>query len=550
MSTLGSDSIATDPGATDLGHQRLLQANWGALRYFNLYRLVISGLFAVLSTTGKMPPNLSALDVRLLSITSLVYLAIAAFAQWTIEERRFPYRIQVYSLSLLDIVAITLLMHAAGGVTSGLGMLLVVGVAGTCLLASGRAGVFFAALATFAFLGETIFGFLYLGYGSANYTQAGLLGAACFGTAILATTLAERARQGEALAAQRAVDIQNLSLLNEHIVKRMRAGVLVLDSSGRLVLQNDAATEILGVDGEQPKEKLDQISESLAHLHRHWLETGENPESTITGRGRINALISFTELATTDEAQRGTLVFLEDAAETRQRAQQLKLASLGRLTASIAHEIRNPLGAISHAGQLLSESPDLHEQDRRLIDIVLQHSGRVNSIIENILMLGRRKDTISESFELKPWFDEFLNELRDRYSLGDSALECYWDDENIVVRIDKTQLHQVLWNLCENAMRYARSEPFITFTLGVDRSNGRPFIEVADSGEGLSPEIADRLFEPFATTESAGTGLGLYIAREMCESNQASLQLTSYQDGCRFQVTFAHPDRQQRIGEL
>ena len=108
----------------------------------------------------------------------------------------------------------------------------------------------------------------------------------------------------------------------------------------------------------------------------------------------------------------------------------------------------------------------------------------------------------------------------------------------------------MLWNLCENAMRYARSEPFITFTLGVDRSNGRPFIEVADSGEGLSPEIADRLFEPFATSESAGTGLGLYIAREMCDSNQASLQLTSYQDGCRFQVTFAHPDRQQRIGEL
>ena len=208
---------------------RIELTNWNALRYFNLYRLVIAGVVTVLSTTGKMPPNLSTLDVRLLSTTALIYLGSAAFAQWSIEEKTFPYRLQVYGLSLLDIIAITVMMHAAGGVTSGFGVLLVVAVAGTCLLASGRAGVFFAALATLAFLGETVFGSLYLAYPSANYTQAGLLGAACFGTAILATMLAERARRSEALAAQRAVDIENLSLLNEHIVRRMRAGVMALN---------------------------------------------------------------------------------------------------------------------------------------------------------------------------------------------------------------------------------------------------------------------------------------------------------------------------------
>lgn len=542
-------AVAADTRPPEV-RQRIVLANWGALRYLNLYRLIIAGLFAVLSTTGKMPPNLSALDIRLLSVTSLVYVAVAGFAQWSIEEQKFPYRAQVYGLTLLDIVAITLLMHAAGGVTSGLGMLLVVAVAGTCLLASGRSGVFFAALATFAFLGETIFGFLYLGYGSANYTQAGLLGAACFGTAILATTLAERARRGEALAAQRALDIENLSLLNEHIVRRMRAGVMVLDPGGRVVLSNDAAAEILGQKPEQGQLTLADVSEPLAALHREWLRTGENPESTITGRSSINALISFTELGTTDTQQSGTLVFLEDAAQTRQRAQQLKLASLGRLTASIAHEIRNPLGAISHAGQLLSESPDLQDQDRRLIDIVLQHSGRVNSIIENILMLGRRRDTIPESFELKPWFDDFYVELLQRFSKRDDAFSVTWEADNIVVRMDKVQLHQVLWNLCENALRYAETEPLIAFTFGVSSVNGRPFIEIQDSGAGLSEEIADRLFEPFATTEAEGTGLGLYIAREMCESNQAALQLLSFSGGCCFRVTFAHPERQQRIGEL
>ena len=531
-------------------HQRVAVTNWNALRYFNFYRIVISGLFAVLSTTGKMPPNLSDLDARLLSGTALIYIVVAVLAQVLIEQKKFNYRVLVYGLSLIDILAIILLMHAAGGVTSGVGMLLVVAVAGTCLLASGRAGIFFAALASIAFLGETVFGTLYLGYSSANYTQAGLLGAACFGTAILASMLAERARLGEAMAAKRAIDIQNLSRLNEHIVRRMRAGIMVLDRSANVVLMNDAAAEILERDANETAVELQALSESLCRLYETWLATGENPESTITGRGNINALVSFTELSRNGEDQSGTLVFLEDAAETRQRAQQLKLASLGRLTASIAHEIRNPLGAISHAGQLLSESPDVTVEDRRLIDIVLQHSGRVNTIIENILMLGRRKDAVAESFEIRPWFEDFRDELQQRHALADNDLEVNWLQEPIVVRMDKSQLHQVLWNLCENGLRYAQSSPKLSFEAGVNASNDRPFLDLVDSGAGLDAGIADRLFEPFATTENEGTGLGLYIAREMCESNQASLQLVTHDTGCRFRITFAHPNRQQRAGEL
>ncbi len=531
--------------------QRVAATNWNALRYFNFYRIVISGLFAVLNTTGKMPPNLSDLDQRLFSVTAITYALAAVLAQFMIEQRTFPYRLQVYGLSLLDMVCIILLMHAAGGVTSGLGMLLVVAVAGTCLLASGRAGVAFAALASIAFLAETVFGTIYLGYTTgANYTQAGLLGAACFGTAILASVLAERARLGEALAAKRAIDIHNLSQLNEAIVRRMRAGVMVLDGDARIVLMNEAAKEILGRDSGADAPALESLSKSLSALYRRWLTTGENPETTITGRHSINALVSFTEFGAIGRGQSGTLVFLEDAAETRQRAQQLKLASLGRLTASIAHEIRNPLGAISHAGQLLSESPELADQDRRLIDIVLQHTRRVNTIIENVMMLGRRKEVVSESFALRPWVEDFVAELQQRHELADNDLDINWLNPQITVRMDKTQLHQVLWNLCENGLRYAAGRPRLRFDIGINDSNGRPFIDVADSGPGLDAAIADRLFEPFATTESEGTGLGLYIARELCESNQASLQLVERDAGCRFRITFAHPDRQQRVGEL
>ena len=531
-------------------YQRAEHTNWGALRYFNFYRIVISGLFAVLSMVGKMPPNLSEPDARVFTVTSLVYVGLAAVAQIAAEQQRITYRFQVYGMVLVDILAITFLMHAAGGVTSGIGMLLVVSVAGACLLASGRASVFFAALASFAFLGETVFGTLYLGYSSANYTQAGLLGAACFGTAILASVLAERARQSEALAAKRAVDIENLSLLNEHIVRRMRAGIMVLDEASNVVLLNDAAAEILGRSAEVPTSDLGDISVLIEQAYRTWLITGENPESTIAGPGNINALVSFTELGAAQRGQLGTLVFLEDAAETRQRAQQLKLASLGRLTAGIAHEIRNPLGAISHAGQLLSESPEISAQDQRLTDIIAEHTQRVNSIIENVLTIGRQRDVVSESFDLRPWLERFDKELRDRFALADKDVEINWLDDPVTVTMDKSQLHQVLWNLCENGLRYSDSAPRLTFEAGLNETNGRPFLDVVDSGPGLDNTIADRLFEPFATGDAQGTGLGLYIARELCESNQASLRLESRDRGCRFRITFAHPEKHQRFGDV
>ncbi|MGE0860624.1 MAG: nitrogen regulation protein NR(II) [Gammaproteobacteria bacterium] len=527
--------------------ERVQLNNWTALRYFNWYRVVIAGLFSTLGLSGKLPPELSDVDARLFVGTSLGLLVFAVGALITAEQRALTYRVQVYAGVLGDVLATTLLMHAAGGVTSGIGMLLVVSVTGACLLASGRAAVFFAALASMAMLGETIYGTLYQDYAHANYTQAGLLGAACFGTAVLASALAERARRGEALAAARAVDIEHLSRLNEHIVRRMRAGIMVLNHDGGVVLANDAAAELLGRPSGSLRGALGSLSAPLEEAHRQWLRTGENPAASIIGHGSINALVSFTELGSPEGEQPGTLVFLEDAAETRQRAQQLKLASLGRLTASIAHEIRNPLGAISHAAQLLSESPDLVAEDRRLTDIVLQQSGRVNAIVENVMTIGRRRDVVSESFALAPWLATFAQELAERFTLDARDLVLEGLDADITVRMDKSQLHQVLWNLAENGLRYAQAQPRLRFSAGVNDANGRPYLEVRDSGPGLDDAIADRLFEPFSTTESSGTGLGLYIARELCESNQAALQLVERRAGCCFRIVFAHPGRQQRV---
>lgn len=534
-----------------------VRAQWRALRFFSLYRIVLSGLLVVLVVARTLPPPLGQFDQQLFGLTALTYLACAVLALVAIERRLGSYRRQVYLHIALDVAAITMLMHASGGVDSGVGILLVIAVAGSSLLSSGRIAVLAAAAATLAILAQALVSYTYAGLMTADFTQAGLLGAVLFATAMVGYALAERLRASEALAARQAIDIASLSQLSERIVQRMRSGVLVLDYDGRIALSNSAARMMLAAGGAIEGRGIESISPDLAAHYRDWLTLSHDPlHATITSNA-IELNVSYTGI-TPRRAEDGSgtaghrgewagaLVYLEDAAETRQRAQQLKLASLGRLTASIAHEIRNPLGAISHAGQLLSESERLSADDLRLTDIIAQHSRRMNAIIENILALGRRETAISESFELAPWLHEFAAEIRERKGLGDGDLVTEIPDQSVRVRFDRNQLLQILWNLVENALRYGRQRPFVTLRCAIVPETGRSYLEVIDTGPGMTEEVAEQVFEPFFTKERGGTGLGLYIARELAEANQATVTLVAHGPaGCRFRVSFAHPDRRQ-----
>lgn len=517
---------------------------WSAMRYFNLYRLIIAGLFAVLSGLGHLPPSVTGFNVSLILWTSVSYLALAVALQALVEQRAGGLVLLRNAQVLLDIVALILLMHASGGVAGGFGILLVIAIAGACLLASRKAAVSYASLSTLAVLGETVYGVLRLDYQSASYTQAGLLGAACFATAILASWLADQARRSEALAAARAQDLRTLAEMNEHIVQRMRSGILVLDDAQRVVLMNEAAARMLDVADPGLRAPLAGVSPALGAAREEWLARSENRKTPLQLDAHGGqAIVSFANLGV--GANGSTLVFLEDAAETQQRAQQIKLASLGRLTASIAHEIRNPLGAVSHAGQLLSESPDLGPEDRRLTQIIGEHCRRMNDIVKNVMMIGRRELAVAESFALGPWLHGFIAELGERHGLAASDTACDCGDPDIIVRMDRSQLHQVLWNLCENALRYSTRAPLLRFVCGRQPGTARPYVDVIDSGPGMPAAIAEQVFEPFFTG-GGGTGLGLYIARELCEANQATLVLAEHgAAGCTFRILFAHPDRQQ-----
>jgi len=227
------------------------------------------------------------------------------------------------------------------------------------------------------------------------------------------------------------------------------------------------------------------------------------------------------------------LVFLEDASLINARVQQSKLASLGRLSASIAHEIRNPVGAMSHAGQLLAESEAMTSDDLRLTEIIRTHADRVSHIIDNVLQLSRRESSRPEELQLKHWLNDFAAEFTRTLELQEGELSVAEAAEGLAVRMDPSHLRQILWNLCDNAVKYASETGGILVELKAGRTlrDDRPYLEVLDQGHGVSPQTVDKIFEPFFTDKSGGTGLGLYISRELCELNRATLVYQSRDGG-------------------
>jgi two-component system sensor histidine kinase PilS (NtrC family) len=519
--------------------------SWAALRYYGLYRLVISGLFIVLILTGNLPPPLAVHDRVWFEVVGVVYFVAAVAVQIVTEQRRAGYRLQIVSQVLIDIIALTLLMYASGGVASGFGTLIIVAIGGGSLLVGRRAAVAFAALASLAVLGEELYWWAWFYFPVTNYTQAGILGAALFVVALFASIMGQRVRETEALASQHAADLADLAALNEHVIQRMQSGILATDGTGRIRMLNHSAAQFLGCEADAVGRPLADASPELHARERAW-RAGERPPARterLSVRGG-DVLASFTELG--PARNQGTLVFLEDAAVTRQRAQQLKLASLGRLTASIAHEIRNPLGAVSHAAQLLSESTQRRSEDQRLTRIIREQSERMNAIIETILALGRRAPTQTEQFALHDWLAGFAGEFCSSHGLASGEVLVDAAPAPVLVRMDPGQLRQVLWNLCSNALRYSRATPVVRLRIGINAATARPCLDVVDTGPGIDPAIREHVFEPFFTTARQGTGLGLYIASELCEANQASLILyETGESGSIFRINFAHPDRKQ-----
>lgn len=543
-----TESVALDPGLSRAETQAAIQTeNWKLLQYFNHYRLIIALSASLIALYGNIHP-FGSVSHDLFQYSAFLYFSVCLIAQYTIHRRNPSFDTQANVLGFLDITIITVLMHASGGVSSGMVLLLLVAVAGISLMLDKRDTIFYAALATIGtllqhswplFTNQTVDAEEL----AQGYPQIGILGLGMFATAFIGYTLATRLRATEALAERRGVDLASLTYINEVVIARMQSGVLVCDTDGGIRLVNQAAQRFLGAKPTSGKRQtLSDISPDLAIQLFQW--TNNNPtqqaRKLLTTRAGYTLMPRFTAIG--EDRQSGALIFLDDMSILKRQTQQLKMEALARLTASIAHEIRNPLGAITNAAQLLGETvKPVNTEEQRLISIIEEQSKRMNIIVQNVTQLSRRDKVNPVKLALETWIGEYIRQHGESTGVPKEAFTCV-GLEGVTICVDADQLYQIVGNLCQNALRASppfSGTPLIKLQANKD-ADGHPALDVIDWGSGVKPEILDHIFDPFFTTTAKGTGLGLYIARELCEGNGGSLNYFPGEGGVgsRFRVTF------------
>ena len=479
-------------------------------------------------------------------VTAAVLLIIARRLRWS------SLRIVALVNASVDAVALGLILYASGGVASGLGILLVLPVLALTVLADRRDALLIAAVAALAVLVQQVFTGFSGTTPTTDYTTAGLLGVFVFVVALATWPVANRLRESEALVRRQEIDLANLAQLSQYIVQHLRESILVIDAQDRIRLINESAAEMLGDQNAYPDALIGEACPRLLFLLESWRQgsgvSGTLPAVDPTFVAADGARVIRAHFAPLGSGNPGPLlIFLEDTSLLGEKVQQSKLAALGRLSASIAHEIRNPVGAMSHAGQLLAESPQLAEEDRRLTQIIRTNAERVSGIIDNVQRLARRERARRERLLLPGWTEEFHAEFCETMQWPRARLTVDGaENSDVEVRVDPDQLRQILWNLCDNALKHAaQDDPGRSVEIRYGRMvpSARPFLEVADRGPGVAPEHVERIFEPFYSG-GRGTGLGLFLARELAQTNGATLLYEPRAGGGSvFRLVFTDPRR-------
>ena len=495
--------------------ERIPETFWTSLRYFNLYRMALATLFLGTTLVYGDALSLGAHNLALFRYLAAGYLFCGVVLHGVLRDLRDKFELQLSLHAGIDIVAITLLMFASGGMKSGLGIMLLVSLTGAAIIAPRRLTFLYAALATIAALLEQSYWVLEHDAPTASFFQPGLFAIGYFATGGVTSWLAARVAANERLARQRGRELATQTRVNQLVIEDMHDGVLVLDRGGRVVQHNPQAQRLLGAAS--------LLGSSIASLVPGF--SGAT-EVEIAGRDiRVRPLES--------RAEEFSVLLVEDTSRAREQAQQLKLAALGRLTANIAHEIRNPLAAISHAAELLHEEKRGEDRER-LTRIIHDNAGRLERLVSDVLQLNRRDRVSAAPLRLQPWLGSFIAEFVANEAVPAERIALETRRESWV-EFDREHLHQVMWNLLRNAVRYARAEPGAV-RIRLDGYADRVELSVLDNGPGVSAAIQGQLFEPFFTTEAKGTGLGLYLARELCAANRATLEYVSDAAGAHFRI--------------
>ena len=510
--------------------------DWSALRLFNQYRLLLLLALAAVYYLSDDQRTLGSRNSDLFEVLHLAYLVTTLGFIYLIRIQTPTVTTQFFIQNYFDILLISGLMYASGGVQSGLGPVLLINLAILSQLASVRHALLFAAISSMIVISEELLARLLVGPEAVNFESTAVLGTLLFATAWIMSVPVRRLMSRQLVKSSRSrvvLDVEHIAHLNEEIIRELDSGVVVIDRNNNVQLINDTARALLSAEFTampvQLKKICPELLTSLQTSERS--PTQETRPFTITTTGQ-SLLPQFIALS-----KGGMLIKVDDHAHIRKQFQQLKMASLGRLSASIAHEIRNPLGAISHAVQLIQESPTLDPKDAELLLIAKRHTQRINRIVEDVLQLSNRQQLNHEIVSVDQLVHDFAARFIEENGLQKDSITVTAVPSQAIV--DPGHLDQVLWNLCTNAHVHNQYDPLTMQILCWQSESGATIVDVIDDGKGISDMDIENLFDPFYSTHHAGTGLGLYIIRELCELNKAQIECIPSQAGAHFRMTLA-----------
>lgn len=348
----------------------------------------------------------------------------------------------------------------------------------------------------------------------------------------LSWSVSQRLTNAEKSIAKQAQEVEKLNIINHIVVKNMVNGVLVINENRDIVMVNETARRLLrlphaDLDIYSSPKKMVDLARLIVELHPaliRWYRT-INPNLTVSWVYELpphrNNTSDKLRLNNRPLSTYGQLIIIEDIGREQSHAQKLKLESLGQLSASIAHEIRNPLGAISQASQLLMENAK-DGDDTELYQMIFQQTRRVNDIIQDVLSLSRQEIPEQEAINLHRWINDFVAQ----HYYDKNILIYAPQHQNIIIYFDPNHLEQIMINLVNNALRHTiptigRADVEIHIHA---YSNEQALIDVIDNGDGVPDNEISQLFHPFFTTSKKGTGLGLYLSQSFSEANNAKIR--------------------------
>lgn len=513
------------------------------LALFSLYRLLEASLLALLvfSPWGALMGEV--VDPAIAVAVCLGYLVASAGLLLHARHPDVDHPAHAVVGVAVDIAVAGLISHAIPEVAPGVALLLMFNIGAASLFVSLRSSLLIATAAAAALLAERVVSLVGGSAFGRPLAETLMFALGFFAAASLTRQLGKQVRDTKALAERRGAEAANMAEINELVIRRMQTGVLLVDGAGQIRLANEAALLLLG-DADTPGDDalhgrtLAQLAPRLALRLADWLRSGSTDDAPLTLREHTDVMPRFVRLLANSDH---TLVFLDDTSLVSRRAESLTLATMGRFSAGLAHEIRNPLAAISYATQLLEESEDIRDADRRLLQIIHQQCVRTNGIVESVLSLARRERARPEHVDLVAAAHAFVQDYRMIVADDNAEIRVACDQASQAAVFDPRHLHQVLTALVNNAVRYGRMPGApARITLRIEQDGDCPALNVLDRGPGIPEAVAAQLFRPFFTTSESGTGLGLYIAHELCRANEARLDYVAVPGGgACFRITLA-----------